>query len=328
MDDDDCHTGSPDGGFVCQDGHCVPPCMDDDDCDMGSPAGGFVCDDGHCVPRCHDNSDCPEGEVCVDGHCVTTTTTTTLHGSTTTSVATTSTTTTTLHGCTTTDDCPVGVCRDGFCVPECQEDDDCTGSPAGAFVCRDGRCVPAGENCNDCIDNDGDGLVDFLDPDCCDPAAGQQFDMNLKKGRIRMRSSAGGLLRLKGLLAESGLGPKIDPLTQSLTIQIVDGDQQVLCANIPAGSFTKKHKAFRFSRKRTQVSTGKNLDRIFIKVTKSGRVRYKLRGKRTELTTPTTGQLTLSLGFSRAGTPASQNVCSQSVRVFRAGKKTGQLNYP
>jgi hypothetical protein len=328
MDDDDCNMGSPDGGFVCENGHCVPPCMDDDDCNMGSPAGGFVCEDGHCVPRCDDDEDCTGDEVCDDGHCVTTTTTTT-HLPTTSTVTTTTTgqTTTTLKQCTTTDDCPIGVCRDGFCVPECQEDDDCTGSPAGSFVCRNGRCVPGGENCTDCIDNDGDGLIDFEDPDCCDPQAGQQFPMTLKKGRIRSRANAQKLLRLNGVLATSGLGARINPLTQSVTIQILDGEQELLCANIPAGSFVKKRKAFRYSRKRTPAPMGRNIDRIVIKVTKSGQVRYKVKGKRTELGVPPTGQLLLSVGFSQAGTPVEQNSCSQALLVFRQGKR-GQLRFP
>src|SRR6185503_18907722 len=192
-DDEDCNQGSPDGTFVCENGHCVPGCDDDDDCNQGSPDGVFVCENGHCVPASS-----------------TTTTTTTTPGS--------SSTSTTLRPCTTTDDCPTGVCKNGVCVPECQTDIDCKGSPGGSFVCIDQRCVPR-ELCDDCRDNDGDGLTDFEDPDCCSKQTGQLFDMDFRKGRLRAHSSSQSTLRLKGTIAR-GLGSKMDPTAQQVGIQI------------------------------------------------------------------------------------------------------------
>jgi len=341
-DDADCNPGSPGGTFVCDDGHCVPGCDDDADCNPGSPGGTFVCEDGHCVPGCDDDADCTSpggGFVCEDGHCVpsstTTTTTTTPTSSThaTTTTVTTGTSTTTLHPCSSDQDCPIGVCRDGVCVPECNTDEDCNqGSPGGSFVCRDGRCVAGGEICGDCIDNDGDGLTDFEDPDCCDASAGQLFAMELRKGRVRPRKSAEALLRLKGGLARSGLASMIDPPTNVVALQIESQENgEVLCAMIPAGKFVKakKGRTFNYSRKKAQVplELGRNLDRIVIKILKNGQVRYRAKGKHTALRTPPEGTLRITFGFSRPGSPASDNVCSQAVRVFRGGKK-GQLRYP
>jgi hypothetical protein len=333
-DDEDCNQGSPTGGFVCEDGHCVPGCDDDADCNQGSPTGGFVCEDGHCVPGCDDDQDCNSSAggvfVCEGGHCVTTTTTTTTQSTSTTGGSTTttpsSTTTTTLKPCTMTSDCPVGVCRDGVCVPECDSDDDCTAaSPGGSFVCIDGRCVPGGEICGDCIDNDRDGFVDFEDPDCCDPAAGQQFDLNLRKGRFRTRSTSQSAVRLKGALARTGLGGKIDPSAEQVLVQIRSQEtgDEIACAALPAGSFVRKKKhAFRFSSKRTPlpVEIGRNIDRVVIKVLKSGQVRFRVKGKRAALTTPAEGQLMITVGFTRPGTTASQNACSQATRLFRRSK--------
>jgi hypothetical protein len=191
--------------------------------------------------------------------------------------------------------------------------------------------VPGGEICGDCIDNDGDGFVDFEDPDCCDPQAGQQFDLDLRKGRFRPRSAQQSAVRLKGGLARSGLAGKIDPVAQQVLVQIHSAESgEVLCAAIPAGKFVKKKKqAFRFSSKRTPlpVEMGKNIDRIVIKVLKSGQVRFRVKGKKTALTTPAEGQITITLGFTRPGTSASQNTCSQAVRVFRSVKK-GALKFP
>jgi hypothetical protein len=298
-DDDDC--SSVGGGFVCENGECVPPCEDDEDCNQGSPGGGFVCEDGHCVPG--------------------STTTTTTTGS--------STTTTTLRPCTTTDDCPVGVCRDGVCVPECDSDDDCQGSPDASFVCLDGRCVAQAETCGDCLDNDRDGLVDFEDPDCCDAAAGQLFDMHLQKGRVRSRAASQSTLRLKGTLARSGLAGKLDPRTQQVGVQIRSEAGEIFCASIPTGSFAKKRNVYRFSRKKTPlpVEIARNLDRVHVKMTKKGLVRFRVKAKRAELTTPAEGQLRITVGFTRAGAAGSENACSQAVRLFRGGKR-GQLVFP
>jgi hypothetical protein len=229
-------------------------------------------------------------------------------------------------------DCPIGVCRDGFCVPECETDEDCrAASPTGSFVCIDGRCVPAGEICGDCIDNDGDDFIDFEDPDCCDPQAGQRFDLELRKGRFRPRSASQSGVRLKGGLAKTGLAGKIEPTTQQVLVQIRSEESgEVLCAAIPAGKFVKKRKqAFRFSSKRTPIPAemGRNIDRIVIKKTKSGEVRFRVKGKRAALATPAEGRLTITLGFTSPGAATSQNTCSQGVRVFRGGKK-GQLRFP
>jgi hypothetical protein len=332
-DDEDCNPGSPGGTFVCEDGHCIPGCDDDEDCNPGSPGGTFVCEDGHCIPGCDDDQDCntsPGGAfVCEDGHCVTTTVTTTTGPATTTTP--TSSTSTTLRSCSDDDDCPIGVCRDGFCVPECDSDDDCNlGSPGGALVCIDGRCVPGGEACADCVDNDGDGFIDFEDPDCCDGQDGQLFAMDLRKGRVRPRSASQSLLRLKGGLARSGLAGRIAPPTDVVGVQIRSEDAgEILCATIPAGKFVKKRRAYRFSQKKTPlpVELGRNLDRITIKVLKNGQVRFRVKGKRAAVTTPPEGTLQITVGFTRPGASASENVCSQAIRLFRGGKK-GQLTFP
>jgi Cys-rich repeat protein len=112
----------------------TPECVEDEDCPEGQ-----VCVDGKCVtptptptetPECVEDEDCPEGQVCVDGKCVTP-----------------SPTPTRTPECTEDEDCPEGqVCVDGTCVtptatptPEgfCTDDDDC---PPGQ-VCVDNRCV-------------------------------------------------------------------------------------------------------------------------------------------------------------------------------------------
>ena len=298
---EDCNVNSPSGGFICVDGHCVPPeCDTNEDCNPDSPSGGFICEDHHCVPGM--------------------TTTTTTGTPTTTPVSTT--TTTTLKQCSTTADCPTGVCKNGVCVPECDSDDDCMGSPDMSFVCLDGRCQAGPEVCGDCRDNDGDGLVDFEDPDCCDAGTGQLYDMDLRKGRLRSKTSTASLLRLKGTLAKSGLASRIALPGQHVGIQLRTDAGEVLCAAVPSGSFTKKKQTFRFTRKKKPVPSdiGRDLDKVVVKVTKKGQVKFRLKAKRAALVTPAPGLLRVTVGFTTQGGAASENVCSQAVRAFRGGK--------
>lgn len=82
------------------------------------------------TPNCRDNEDCPDGQVCVEGECVTATPTNTPIGF-----------------CTDNEDCPDGqVCVDNRCVTPtptatpigfCTDNDDC---PLGQ-VCVNNRCV-------------------------------------------------------------------------------------------------------------------------------------------------------------------------------------------
>ena len=91
--------GSPGGGFVCQSGNCVPGATTTRTA-TARPSGGFVCEDGHCVPgtttTTHDHDRTPRRQHAGWQHHHD-------HDA------------QTLHRCTT--DCPIGVCRDGFCVP-------------------------------------------------------------------------------------------------------------------------------------------------------------------------------------------------------------------
>ncbi len=112
----------------------TPNCRNSEDCPDGQ-----VCVDGECVTAtptntpigfCNDTEDCPEGQVCVDNRCVTPTPTATPIGF-----------------CNSTEDCPEGqVCLDHRCVTPtptatpigfCTDSEDC---PLGQ-VCVDNRCV-------------------------------------------------------------------------------------------------------------------------------------------------------------------------------------------
>ena len=88
--------------------------------------------------------------------------------------------------------------------------------------------LPKTEDCNNCIDDDGDGLVDYDDPDCCaQPAALEVFRGSFKglakkgKGRLRLRSRLGPI----GITEQT-------PLSEDTTIQFSNANGQLLCATV------------------------------------------------------------------------------------------------
>jgi MYXO-CTERM domain-containing protein len=134
------------GGYICDDGVCVPP---ESPCDVSCP-GGEECVDGNCEPGgnpCSEDSECAGGEVCVDGHC---------------------------HegqpacegedcdNCTWDQDCPGGeICVSGECHPAeppvtCSNNGDCPANQVceggfcdGKETCSDDSDCPNGEACDD-----------------------------------------------------------------------------------------------------------------------------------------------------------------------------------
>src|SRR5262249_19009613 len=68
--------------------------------------------------------------------------------------------------------CTADVCTNGVC----------THTPSTSPECQ----VPT-EICGNCIDDDGDGLTDFEDPDCC--AGATQAALTIKKARLAPHGS-------------------------------------------------------------------------------------------------------------------------------------------
>lgn len=168
------------------------------------------------------------------------------------------------------------------------------------------------EICDDCVDDDGDGLVDYADPDCCTQAAATSL-----VGRLTPSAAA-----TKVRLALGFLDPGIvaaDPVTQTVVVEL-HGDGFDYCARVPAGRFVarKKGKLFTFKDRSGAVAAG--LDTIVLKRTASG-FKAKVVGRRAAFTTPLAGELQVVLAFDGD----ALDHCATIARPFSPKGRKGAL---
>ncbi|HEV7733529.1 MAG TPA: hypothetical protein VGR62_15290 [Candidatus Binatia bacterium] len=101
----------------------------------------------------------------------------------------------------------------------------------------------ASEQCDNCLDDDGDGLVDAEDADCC---AGTPLLLTLRKVRIAS-ASATTALRLSAALPGAAVAG-LDPTVAGLTLQLRDpAGGELLCTHLPAAGFARKKKGRLFA---------------------------------------------------------------------------------
>jgi hypothetical protein len=184
--------------------------------------------------------------------------------------------------------------------------------------------VPGAEVCGNCLDDDGNGLVDFEDPACCDSTA---LGFNVKRARIKgwlTCPGAGATTSALGLKARVGGLGTVTPATHDLFLQVRDpaaasGEQELLCVEIDAERFARKHKRYRF-KSATPPASMHGVTKAVVKMRKGGGAALNVSGKRTELLAPGAGALEVTLGF-RDPAAASGNRCGTKTVVFRAKRK-------
>ena len=282
----------------------------DNDCD-GKVDGDATCDDGNActVDSCHGTGGCTHEAIDGCQPC------------------------TTASDCTDGNACTTESCNAGRCVYQpisgcqpCATASDCTdGNACTTETCNAGRCGHAVvadctpsptkpvEICGDCIDNDGDGLVDWEDPDCCEQLIAMQpqrvmLKRPTAKGRNRMRVKA-----IYSYFTPVGF----DPNQHDTSLQISDGAGQVVCATVPAGHWMRPTpRRFSFCDKDGTFAGGLR-DGRFVK-RKSGRVIFRAVSRKfpNRPLDGTSVKITVRVG----------NQCSQSTMGLRAKKKA--LVYP
>jgi hypothetical protein len=308
----------------------------DEECDSGSTAGGFV---GGTCGFCNEACGCEP--VTSTTSTSTTSTTTSSSSSTATSVTNTSvtnTSTSTSSTTTTSTTTPNGICGNGVreaaeaCDTTDFDDATCPGSSTGAFLVCTSECTidftecPAvgAEECGNCLDDDGNGLTDYEDPSCC--VGPQRFPMVLRKGSIsRNVKKQQTQLRLRSVLASSGLGD-VDPTKDDVFIQLRDPTgNSLLCARIPAELFrTKRGRSFKFRDRDGRLETALGLRRVSIRKAKDGSVQLRAKGKGVPFELPNAGAIEITAAFAPSEGEAR---CSAARRPFRSGKR-GKLVFP
>jgi len=171
------------------------------------------------------------------------------------------------------------------------------------------------ELCDNCVDDDGDGLVDFEDDDCCAATA-----MTLGKSVLRSRGQGVAVLKLTARLAAS---PVADGgvATQDLTLQLRAGDG-VFCARVPAASLVRRRKGLTFHDRHGSLASARGVTRIAL-LERRRTVRLVVSGSQAELDAPAPGPLTAILGLRD---PATGNRCVSGTATFRPAKRG--VRYP
>ena len=178
-------------------------------------------------------------------------------------------------------------CGDGTVNPGEECDD-------GNLVSHDGcsdRCIAEPvELCGNCTDDDGDGLVDLDDSDCCAATGTLSIDQ-WKVGKRRGRRT----LRLEGTVGGVDLGSP--PAATDVAIQIDPQHDVTKCLRIPADRLREAGRSLRFEGSKAKAD---GISRLALRRRKSGALRLTAAGKPSWLQDGL-GDLSIVLGFGPDG---------------------------
>jgi uncharacterized repeat protein (TIGR01451 family) len=93
------------------------------------------------------------------------------------------------------------------------------------------------EDCGNCLDDDGDGLVDIADPDCC---AAQPLTVT-HASLTTPKAGKGGMLRMKGTFPDDTFAG-MDPRQQDVRLQVANPNGTLVCCTIPGEKWMKLYK--------------------------------------------------------------------------------------
>jgi hypothetical protein len=133
-------------------------------------------------------------------------------------------------------------------------------------------------------------------------------------------------LRLRATLATAGL--TVNPPADDVVLQIreVNG-LELLCALVPAGKFMKMGKGYKFWDHKRAVPSAQGIADMFVQLSPNGHVPYRTYGRRVNFSTPSAGDLDITVGFRDPTVGEASDRCSRMTVPFHAGKN-GALRYP
>jgi hypothetical protein len=183
--------------------------------------------------------------------------------------------------------------------------------------------LPAGETCGNCLDDDGDGLVDFDDPQCCGGGSGP---LTLARTRFERRKTFNTRVDLKGVL-----GP-IDAFETSpspaVQIQVrEDGGETLWCVQVPADRLKGKKLSRRFRDRTVLAQATKGLQDLRLQGRKKdGTVKIAARAKLGMLRTPNAGRIGITVALRAANAAPETSRCHAALQTFRT--KKGGVRFP
>jgi hypothetical protein len=214
--------------------------------------------------------------------------------------------------CADADPCTADICgAQGVCQHEVQPlCSRCTGDTE-LVDCADPDCssVPEcqpREACGNCADDDGDGLVDYEDPDCCDETA------PLAVSRLKLRpTSTPARLSVKARYAASA--PALfDPAEQDTSVQVSDPRGPLFCATVAASHWVHPaRRLYRFEDRAGAFAGG--LTKGQFEVRRTGAVTFGTRGRAMNLRATTGADVLVTI---RVGDQCAQE--TMSLRARRA----------
>jgi uncharacterized repeat protein (TIGR01451 family) len=198
------------------------------------------------------------------------------------------------------------------CVPcttaaDCDDANSCTSDTCSGGVCQhadDPSCEPQ-EICGNCLDDDGDGLVDAEDPDCC--AGPVTLDLRRLKLRPGVSKGRGNRMRMAARASRFAVAA-FDPMSQDTSVQISDANGQIFCQTVAAPHWKHpRRRLYRFRDKPGAFAGG--LKKGNFKMKRSGKIVFRTRGKKMSLRSTDGQQVLVTL---RVG-----NQCAQSRMSLR-----------
>src|SRR5262249_35095279 len=147
----------------------------------------------------------------------------------------------------------------------------------------------------------------------------------LRHARLKPRHHGGTVLGLRG---ELGPGLAVSPPSEDVFLQVrAEEGPELLCAELPAGKFRKRHGAFRFRDRKHLVTSARAIDGMRLKPTANGALRTRTVGRGMDLRMPNPGPMRVTVGFSDPRVGAASNRCAVMRGALHTVKKGG-LRYP
>jgi hypothetical protein len=162
------------------------------------------------------------------------------------------------------------------------------------------------ESCGNCVDDDGDGLVDYEDPDCCDATTG----LGVSRMALRPTTAPARVDRLSVTARYASSAPALfDPAAQDTSVQLSDPRGPLFCATVAASHWVHPlPRLYRFKDGAGAFAGG--LAGGQFAVNRNGAVMFRASGRRMNLREPSGANVLITV---RVG-----DQCVQETMTLRA----------